>query len=438
MSAPSLSDPRRRCPVVADNLPERLRADALRAHERVVLYGVLLFSSFAYNFSFIIVDYVRPFLVHDLGMTLSETALLYTAQASGVIVGSILMPMLVSRWGTRVLVCASAAGVSALTIVGLNASGFLLWAVSRFGVGVMLAGCYVSATTMLANFFPPHVRARLLAANMAMFSVALLVAGSLGAVSGATAWRVLLWLAVIVSGTVAIAAGWLIPDDRAYAVYGDRDNATESETSRGTWREMWTRRRWRLTVTCLLLAGLNFSGYQFYSGFITTYLMNVRHFDASITGSFVMIDGIGTFVGSLLWGWVADLKGRRSTAIAFGVTALFIVLFLIAPRERALLYGIEFGYALCLSATTCWSAYFAELFPVRLRPMGTSLFHGGHILSLFAPLLVATLARSHDLAFGMSLAPASFIIAGLLWRSLPETLRTSRGYRGFVAEQASA
>ena len=403
-----------------------------------MLYVVLLFSSFAYNFSFIIVDYVRPFLIHDLGMTLSETALLYTAQSSGVIVGSILMPVLVSRWGSRALICASAAGVAAFTIVGLNASGFYSWALSRFGVGVMLAGCYVSATTMLANFFPPHARARLLAANMAMFSVALLIAGSLGAASGAAAWRVLLWLAIAVSGIVAIAGGSLIPDDRAYAVYGDRDDATARDASRGTWREMWTRRRWRLTLTCLLLAGLNFSGYQFYSGFITTYLLNVRHFDASITGSFVMIDGIGTFLGSLLWGWIADLKGRRSAALAFGATALFIVLFLTAPPQRALLYGIEFGYALCLSATTCWSAYFAELFPIRLRPMGTSLFHGGHIISLFAPLLVATLARSHDLTFGMSLAPASFVIAGLLWWSLPETLRTSRGYRGFVAELASA
>jgi predicted MFS family arabinose efflux permease len=397
---------------------------------------VLLLSSFAYNFSFILVDYVRPFLVRDLGMSLSQTALLYTCQGGGVICGSFLMPVLVSRFGSRVVVSLSAAGVALLTLISVGASSLLPWASSRFGVGVLLAGCYVSATTMLANFFPPRVRARLLAANMAMFSVALLSAGFVGAISGATGWRTLLWVAVLVSALVAILAGWLLPDDRAYAVYADRDEVTASQSSAGRWGEMWVRHRWRLTVTCLLLAGLNFSGYQFYSGFITTYLLNVRHFDATITGSFVMIDGIGTFAGSLLWGWLADRNGRRRIALAFGATALFIVLFLLAPRHRLLLSAIELGYAVCLSATNCWSAYFTELFPVRLRPMGTSLFHGGHVISLFAPLLVATLARSHNLAFGMSLAPVSFILGAFLWWSLPETLRSSRSYRGFVTEES--
>ena len=148
-----------------------------------------------------------------------------------------------------------------------------------------------------------------------------------------------------------------------------------------------------LTLTCILLAGLNFSGYQFYSGFITTYLLNVRHFDAAVVGLFVSIDGAGTLAGSLMWGAIADRFGRRVNAFAFGCTAIFIVLFLTAPPTRAVLLSIEFCYAVCLSATNCWAAYFAELFPVRLRPMGTALYHGGHIISLAAPLLVATVAR---------------------------------------------
>lgn len=413
-----------------------LRADALSWRTKVVLYVVLLVSSFAYNFSFILIDYIRPFLVRDLGLTLSDTALLYTAQASGVIVGSFLMPVFVSRWGSRALVSATAAALAVLTVVCLRASEFWPWAAARFGVGVMLAGCYISATTMLANLFPPSVRGRLLAVNGAMFSVALLTAGAVGAMAG-NGWRILVWLAIVSSAAVALL-GVLLPQDRGMVVYADTDGATATNDMRGRWREMWGARRWRLTVTCLALAGLNFCGYEFYSGFITTYLLNVRHFDASATGSFVMLDGIGLFAGNLLWGWVADRKGRRINALAFGVTALFIALFLVAPRERILLSAIELGYAVCLSSTSCWPAYFAELFPIRLRPMGTSLFHGGHIFSLFAPLLVATITRYYTLAFGMALAPITFLLAALLWWSLPETLRTSRAYRGFVPEQGDA
>ena len=153
-----------------------------------------------------------------------------------------------------------------------------------------------------------------------------------------------------------------------------------------------------------------------------------------MVGLFVTIDGLGTLAGSLLWGTIADRFGRRVNALGFGCTALFIVLFLVAPPARWLLLTLEFGYAVCLSATNCWAAYFAELFPVRLRPMGTSLFHGGHIVSLAAPLIVATVARSHSLAAGMALAPLTFLVAAILWWSLPETLRSSPLYKGFSAE----
>jgi len=119
------------------------------------------------------------------------------------------------------------------------------------------------------------------------------------------------------------------------------------------------------------------------------------------------------------------------------MAALFITLFLVSPRSAALLYVLEFGYAVCLSATNCWAAYFAELFPVRLRPMGTSLFHGGHIISLLAPLVVATVAKNYSLSLGMALAPLTFLAASMLWWALPETLRSSPLYRGFTAERAA-
>ena len=413
---------------------DRSRADRLGIRQRATIYIVLLLASLAYNYSFILIDYIRPFLVRDLKMTLAETALLYVAQGSGVIVGSFLVPVLVSRWGSRTVLAVAATALTLITFGNLLASSFPAWTGLRFGVGVTLAGCYVSSTTMLANFFAPRVRGRLLALSMAMFSIALLTAGSVGAAVGEQGWRTLIWIAAIAPLVVALLSWTLLPNDRTFAVYADTDSSTDANSARGTWREMFTGRRRYLTLACLVLAGLNFSGYQFYSGFITSYLMTVRHFDASVTGSFVTVDGIGTLVGSVLWGWVADSKGRRANAIGFGMAAAFITLFLVSPRSMPLLYALELGYAMCLSTTNCWAAYFAELFPVRLRPMGTSLFHGGHLISLLAPLVVATVARSHSLAFGMALAPLTFLAASILWWMLPETLRSSAQYRGFSAE----
>ena len=407
-------------------------------HGQVRIYLVLLLASLAYNYSFVLIDYLRPFLVRDLHMTLANTALLYAVQGAGVILGSFAVPVFASRWGCRTILAAATLCLALLTWGNLVSVTFYQWAVLRFGVGIMLAGSYISSTTMLANFFPPRVRGRLLAICASTFSVALLIAGSVGAAVADRGWRVLIWISIL--GPLAVAAlTWtVLPDDRVLQVYGESDTAADAPVTGGSWTEMLIGRRRYLTLACLLLAGLNFSGYQFYSGFITTYLMTVRHYDASLAGVFVIIDGVGTLVGSIAWGAIADWKGRRINALGFVLAALFIGAMLIAPPRTLLLCALEFGYALCLSTTSCWAAYFAELFPIRLRPMGSSLFHGGHIISLFAPLLVATIARSYPLVFGMALAPLTFLAAALLWWTLPETLRTSVLYRGFSAEAPEA
>ena len=61
------------------------------------LYSVMLIASLSYNFSFILIDYVRPFLVRTGAMSLQQTALLYSCQGFGILAGSFLTPPLVTR-----------------------------------------------------------------------------------------------------------------------------------------------------------------------------------------------------------------------------------------------------------------------------------------------------------------------------------------------------
>ena len=413
-------------------------ADSLGRGERAGIYAILLFASLAYNYNFVLVDYIRPFLARQEGMTLTRAAWLYSAQGAGVIAGSFAVPVLVARIGSRGVLIAASATLALLTMLNEWVISFEAWVVLRLLVGLTLAGTYIAGTTMLANFFPPHLRGRLLSINMAMFSIALLAIGALGALVGEEGWRTLVRVGALAPAGAALVTLVFLPDDRRFTVYADGEAADVANDERGTWGEMLRGRRLRLTLACLLLAGLNFSAYQFYSGFITTYLLTVRHFSAQLTGQFVMIDGLGTLVGSVMWGWLADRYGRRTNAIGFALAAAFIIVFLVAPVTTPVLLVVEFGYAICLSCTNVWGAYFAELFPVRLRPMGTALFHGGHIVSLFAPIIVATVATHSSLAFGMALAPATFLLGALIWGSLPETLKTGLLYRGFSTDHAGA
>lgn len=412
----------------------RRSADALGRGERVAIYLILLFASLAYNYNFVLVDYIRPFLVRHAGMSLGDTAWLYTAQGSGVLIGSAIAPVLVGRVGSRLVLIGALLALALLTVLNELVIDFRAWLTFRFLVGLALTGTYTSSITMLANLFPPNVRGRLLSINMAMFSVALLAIGTLGATLGEDGWRGLVRIGAAAPAVAAVLTIFFLPDDRRITVYGDGERSDEANDVRGTWTEMLSGRRLWLTLACLLLAGLNFSAYQFYSGFITTYLLDVRKFGAALTGLFVTVDGVGTLLGALLWGVIADRFGRRVNAVGFLLAALFTLLILIAPKSTPLLLALELGYAVCLASTNIWAAYFAELFPVRLRPMGTSLFHGGHVVSLLAPVIVTIVAARSSLAVGMALAPATFLLGAIIWALLPETLRTGVLYRGFHAE----
>lgn len=411
-------------------------ADAMGRVERTAIYLILLFASLAYNYNFVLIDYIRPFLTRHAGMTLADTAWLYTAQGSGVLIGSVIAPVLVSRFGSRLTLIGALGALCALTVGNELVVDYRAWLLMRFLVGLALTGTYTASITMLANLFPPHLRGRLLSVNMAMFSVALLSVGSLGALVGEEGWRTLIRVGAAAPAIAALLTLFFLPDDRRIAVYGDGEAATVVNDVRGSWGEMLHGRRLRLTLSCLLLAGLNFCAYQFYSGFITTYLLEVRHFGAGLAGLFVSVDGIGTLIGSLLWGTIADRYGRRVNAVGFALAAAFTIVFLVAPVSTPVLLLVELGYAICLSCTNIWAAYFAELFPVRLRPMGTSLFHGGHVVSLLAPVIVTVVAAHAGLVVGMSLAPATFLLGALIWATLPETLRTASLFRGFSAEAA--
>jgi MFS family permease len=411
------------------------RASDLPPARRAVIYAALLLASLAYNYNFVLIDYIRPFLISGLHMSLQQTALLYSAQACGVIFGAFATPVLVVRAGGRNALLIAATALAGLTSLNLVFGSFAAWATIRFLAGIGLSGCYVAATTLLANLFPQGMRARLTAVYMAMFNIAQITAGALLAAFGAGGWRWLVLLGALAPAAIA-AGGWiLLPDDRRLVAQGAR---TAAETRSGSWVEMLRGRRLWLTLACLLLAGLNFSAYQFYSGFITTYLLTVRHFGSGLTGLFVVIDGVGGLAGSLLFGWLADRLGRKAGAAGFVIAAVLATGVLIAPANRLLLGALELGYAISLPCTVIWAAYFAELFPVRLRPMGASLFHGGHILSVGAPLLVAVIAAHAPLAVGMALAPGAFLLGALIWSLLPETLPSARRLNTFDPETATA
>ena len=169
------------------------------------------------------------------------------------------------------------------------------------------------------------------------------------------------------------------------------------------------------------LTGLNFFGYQAFSGWQTTYLKDVRGFDAIAIGHVVAWSFAANIVGGFVWGWAGDRLGRRFNALGFLAAAMLVIVYLALARTADQLSMVGALYGFMLSASVVWGPWLTELYPPHLKSTAASIFNWGRIVSFFAPLITGAMAGSVGLGATMGLASAAFAVARLLWLALPET-----------------
>ncbi|GAL14588.1 4-hydroxybenzoate transporter [Vibrio astriarenae] len=177
-----------------------------------------------------------------------------------------------------------------------------------------------------------------------------------------------------------------------------------------------------------MLSGLNFYGFQFFSGFVTTYLSTVRMFDAQTVGLIFSIAAFGNLFGGWLWGAISDKWGRKVNAFGFILAGVMSASFFVAPSNVEILginllaiLGLLYNFG--LASSLVWGAYFIELFPARLKGYGAALFHGGRIIGMWAPMVLVFIQTRTSLETAMWGSPIIWLIAAGVWFTLPETVK---------------
>lgn len=386
---------------------------------RVAVYLVALVGYTLYCYNFVVADYVRPYVVSELGFSVGQTAIVSSAGNIGITIGAIFWAGFVAWVGRRwsAFAVAAAIGLSAAILAG--SSAFAVWVPVRGLLTAALGGYYVVATGLVVALFPPGVRGKLIALNSAMYPAANMFVGLLGGWLGDANWHLLLWIGALPL-PVALALLLVIPSDRSYRAYDETEASASAPP--GSWREMLTV-RWRwLALGCVTLSGLDFNAYQLFQGFVTLYLKNDLGMAAQPMGNIVALTSGGSLVGSFFWAWLSDRWGRRLPLLGYVVCAAAVLAFLHLDAGYAglVVSGVVFGFG--LTCTTAWGPWFAEMFPLHLRPHGAALFHAGHILALGSPLFAAWASEGLGLATAMSLAALVYLLGAALWFFLPETL----------------
>lgn len=403
--------------------------------QRVAAYLAILVGYFFYCYNFVIIDYVRPYIVEAYdGISLSDTAQFYTWQSVGALIGALSCAWFAGRFGKKYTLITITALNGGATIVNMMFTDYATWAAMRFIIGLSLGGYFTVAVSLMIGLFTPTVRGKLTAFASSMLSVALMVMGAYAAfISSIDApWESLMWVGGIPPLAAAFAMVFVLPSDKNVIAYGEEDSSANTgqntPAKKGSWGEMLSKPYRLLTITCLLLAGLNFYGFQFFSGFVTTYLKEIRQFDGATIGVIFSISAFGSLFGAWVWGAVADKFGRKVNAFGFILAGIMASIFFIAPSDLMIgslnmlaILGLIYNFG--LSSSAVWGGYFSELFPAHLRSYGAALFHGGRIIGMWAPMVLIFIKERTDLQTAMWGSPIVWIVAGLLWLSLPETLK---------------
>lgn len=150
--------------------------------QRVAAYLAILVGYFFYCYNFVIIDYVRPYIVEAYdGISLSDTAQFYTWQSVGALIGALSCAWFAGRFGKKYTLITITALNGGATIVNMMFTDYATWAAMRFIIGLSLGGYFTVAVSLMIGLFTPTVRGKLTAFASSMFSVALMVMGAYAA-----------------------------------------------------------------------------------------------------------------------------------------------------------------------------------------------------------------------------------------------------------------
>jgi MFS family permease len=401
------------------DIPPSVTAFVLPLPRRVLIFALLISAEFFYGWAWNSVDVLRPFLRQSLQLTLIQAGSLYSAQGAGALCGAILMGQLADRFGRRNVAALLVFCYGLLLLAGLLVQSYLQLLAQRFSLGVFMGGVFPVGVGIYCSLFHDRVRGRLAGTLNASFSASIVMLGIALSLTATHDWRILLWMGGLPPLILAPTMLLLIPS----SVGGGRAEFTGARSkAKLPIGELFRPGLRRQTLLLAAMTGLNFFGYQAYSGWLTTYLTSVRGLSSAVAGNLVAWQFAGNILGGFLWGWAADRFGRRFNAIGFICASAAIITFIALPNDLPLMRAVGFVYGGTLCSSVIWGPWLAELYPSHLRSTAASIFNWGRVISFFAPLITATIAGHFGLAAAMLAGSAAFIVAAVIWLLQPETL----------------
>ncbi len=363
-------------------------------------------------------------IMNDFGLTRSEAGLLATATLLGVAVSGVALGWYSDNYGRRKAMLLALVSFSVLTMAIAAANSWLEILILRFLAGLGLGGLWGVISAYITETWPAQQRGRAAAFVMSSFSLgaggASFLAGKIIPLWG---WRAL-FLSAGIALIVAVYVYYFIPESEAWKAQRDaRQRGSGAKLSEKVKvGEIFAAGMAKNTILATLVAALALSAFWGTHTWLPTYLVKERGLSVADMGIFMTVLSVGMFIGYQLFGWLADVIGKRN-ALALSLVGSAVMLVIYAhTQDRTTLLWMGPLYAVFIPFAGTMGSYYGELFPTRIRTTGAGFcFNIGRGFSAFAPFILGGIATVYTLQTSLLLCAIPFLAGGIATAFLPKT-----------------
>jgi MFS family permease len=365
---------------------------------------------------------VLPYVSADLGLTKAQGGVLGSVMLVAAAAGGVSFGWIADRFGRTRALMLSVALYSLFTFACGFASSLAAFVVFRIFLGLGMGGVWSSGAALVSESWPSECRGKALGLMQSGWAIgyaaAVLVSGFVQPRYG---WRAVFFVGILPS----LFALWVQRAVKEPAIW---TAASLAKAPSAGFLSIFKSGIGGLTVVLTLMNTCTLFAWWGFNLWLPSYLKSApaqggAGLSSATTTGYLFVMQAGMWVGYVTFGFISDRIGRKTSYVAYLITAAVLLSVYVTVRNPTLL--LVLGPCVAFAATGYFSGFgavTAEIYPTSIRATAQGFTYNiGRLASAAAPYLVGTLADTHGFGSALLVCSGAFMMAAVLWIWIPET-----------------